>query len=225
MKRKGLILMAILFMVIPLFSQNVFIQDPLFKDALINLGVDTNEDGEISRAEAEAISTLDLSLGGGQLGIRSLTGLEAFVNLDSLSYAGNQVSYMDFSQNTKLTYIDCSMNNPTLFIDITKNIHLKYLNCSLTGIDSLNVSNNQALEYLYCAENDLSSLDVSNNPALIELVTWFSPLTSLDISNNPSLTKLICGYNQLSSLDVSHNSLLKTLHCNFFQDPLFQEYN
>ncbi len=214
MKRIALTLIAILVVAFPSFSQNIYIQDPLFKTALINQGVDTNEDGEISRAEAEAISKIDLSLGSGQLGIRSLQGLEAFVNLDSLNFVGNQVAYMDFSQNTKLSYIDCSMNYPMHFIDISKNIHLKYLNCSLTGLDNLDVSNNQALEYLYCAENGMNSLDVSNNPALIELATWFSPLTSLDISNNRALTSLVCGYNQLSSLDVSNNTLLETLHCN-----------
>ena len=61
-------------------AQNVNIPDANFKNALISAGVDTNEDGEISYAEAEAITYLDVS----SKNISDMTGIEAFINLDTL---------------------------------------------------------------------------------------------------------------------------------------------
>jgi len=55
MKRIGLILMAILLVAFPTFSQTVSIPDTAFLYALIDEGVDTNEDSLISYEEAEAI--------------------------------------------------------------------------------------------------------------------------------------------------------------------------
>ena len=54
MKRIGLILIAVLLMAFPLFSQNVNIPDAAFLDALIEEGVDTNGDKLIDIEEAEA---------------------------------------------------------------------------------------------------------------------------------------------------------------------------
>jgi hypothetical protein len=61
-------------------AQNVNIPDAKFIYALISAGVDTNEDLEISYTEAEAITYLDVKW----KEISDLTGIEAFVNLDTL---------------------------------------------------------------------------------------------------------------------------------------------
>ena len=53
MKRIGLTLMTILLMALPMFSQNVEIPDTAFFNALIDVGVDTDEDSIISNEEAE----------------------------------------------------------------------------------------------------------------------------------------------------------------------------
>jgi len=52
--------MAIVLVAFPLFSQNVAIPDTAFLHALIEEGVDTNANGEISYAECEAITYLDV---------------------------------------------------------------------------------------------------------------------------------------------------------------------
>ena len=63
-------------------TQNVNIPDVNFKIALIEEGVDTDEDGEISYTEAESITSyLEVN----SRGISIMTGIEAFVNLQSLS--------------------------------------------------------------------------------------------------------------------------------------------
>ncbi len=68
-------------------AQNVDIPDVNFKNALIRAGVDTDENGEISYTEAEAITSLDVS----SLyisDISDMTGIEAFVNLKELDVSG-----------------------------------------------------------------------------------------------------------------------------------------
>ena len=61
MKGIFITLLAILTLTYPLFSQNVNIRDTAFLNALISQGVDTNKDSLISYAEAEAVTSLDIS--------------------------------------------------------------------------------------------------------------------------------------------------------------------
>lgn len=60
---------------------------------------------------------------------------------------------------------------------------MDYLNCTNTGISSLNVSDCPGLEVLYCHNTKLTMLDISKNPLISEV----------SLSNNPELTWLITG--------------------------------
>ena len=60
--------------------QNVNIPDEAFLSALIDLGIDTNEDGAINTREAEDIPHMDIS----DRGISDMTGIEAFTDLERL---------------------------------------------------------------------------------------------------------------------------------------------
>jgi len=55
MKRIGLFLMTILLGALPLYSQIVSIPDAAFLNALIEEGIDSNDDGLISHKEAELL--------------------------------------------------------------------------------------------------------------------------------------------------------------------------
>ena len=72
--------MVIVLIAFPMFSQTVNIPDTAFLHTLIEEGIDTNEDGLISNAEAEVILSLDVS----ERGISEMKGIEAFINLDTL---------------------------------------------------------------------------------------------------------------------------------------------
>ena len=161
------------------------ISDKDFINALIDEGVDTNGDGLISYAEAEMITYLDVS----HDNISDLTGIEKFVNLDSLDCSLNQLTNLDVSKNTNLLYLACVDNQLT----------------------TLNFINNPKLVTLWCSYNQLTALDVSNNTALSYLDCLMNELTSLDISNNTTLTFLSCSYNQLTNLDVSKNNAVDWL--------------
>ena len=69
----------------------VQIPDGAFLNGLIASGVDKNGDGQISYQEAEATAAIKLP----PSGITDLTGLEAFINLDSLTITLNPLSSLD----------------------------------------------------------------------------------------------------------------------------------
>jgi hypothetical protein len=191
----------------------VTIPDNNFLSALIELGIDTDGDGQISNAEAEALSFLDVSGTYEASGeIQDLTGIKAFINLDSLDCGYNQLTSLDISNNTALEWLICWSNQLTS-LDISQNTALRALHCGSNPLNTLDVSNNTALEWLICWRNQLTSLDVSNNAALQNLNCYDNQLTSLDISNNTALTKLRCVNNQLTTLDVTSNINLIYIWC------------
>ena len=102
MKRTGLFLMVLLICAIPLCSQIVIIPDKAFLNGLI------------STEEAELITYLDIAgnWDKGKRGeIKSLKGIEAFVNLDTLRCNYNQLSSLDRSNNHSLVWLNCRMNH------------------------------------------------------------------------------------------------------------------
>lgn len=95
----------------------VDIPDQAFLYALIEEGVDTNGDSMISYFEAEAVTTLNVS---SYLldrdffsNILDMTGIEVFVNLDSLFCRGNLLTNLDFSNNSALEFLNCRKNQLT----------------------------------------------------------------------------------------------------------------
>jgi hypothetical protein len=163
----------------------VEIPDHGFMDALLGQGVDSNGDGLISMVEAEAVKTLVIP----PSGITDLTGLEAFIRLDSFSITLNPLSGIDLTASTALRYLEAT-------------------SCELSSLD---VSHNLLLETLICGRNNLSELDVSHNQSLLTLVANNNLFTSLDLSANTRLRTMISCGNQLSSLDISRLSGLTSI--------------
>jgi Leucine-rich repeat (LRR) protein len=205
------------------------IHDVYFLEALIEQGVDKNNDGRISVPEAE--STLSLKLAPGK--VSELSGLEAFTELESLEIrmnplagldvtankvleylecTGCQLAVLDVSFNPKLRYLDCSggaaLSNRLTDLDLSKNPALEFLDCAENRINTLDLSKNNRLTTLICGRNQIKSLQVSANPDLIQLLVNNNGLTSLDVSNNLDLEKLITCGNQLGKLDISQHTKL-----------------
>jgi hypothetical protein len=192
----------------------VDIPDRAFLHALIEAGVDTNLDGIISEEEALEVFSLDIH----NIGISNLTGIEAFVNLDSLDCSRNKITSLDLSKNAEIKNLNCEANR-LRHLDISSNTALTYLNCGGTSccgdneLKELDLSNCIALKYLNCNENQLSNLDVSNCTSLTELFFCYNFITSINLSNNTALLVLNCGSNRFTSLNISTNIALKSLIC------------
>ena len=191
-----------------LAGQNVNIPDENFLQALIDAGVDSNGDSLISFQEAEAVHLLDLS----QKGITDLTGIEGFVNLDTLVCRHNRIADLDLSACTSLQYLNCEFNNLDT-LDLSKNTALTSVNCSNNQLVSLDVSNCALLGTLKCYLNNLTALDVSDNAALMDLECYNNSLSELDVTANHLLEELACVSNNLSELDIRSNLMLKDLNC------------
>ena len=186
----------------------VKIPDQNFLNALIEAGVDTDDNGFISHVEAQAITSLDVS----EKNISDMTGIEAFINLGNLHCGKNQLTSLDVTSNTALFQLVCSDNYLTT-LNVTSNTALLSLFCRDNQLTTLDVSNNTALVGLSCERNRLTTLDVSNNTALESLACSNNQLTTLDVSNNMALVFLWCLNNQLSSLDVTSNTALEFMDC------------
>ena len=162
--------------------------DTSFLMALIQVGVDTNGDSHIDADEAEAVTYLNVA----GYGITDMTGIDAFLYLDTLICGDNNFDSLDLSSNPALRYLDCS----------------GHLHITITPLQWLNLTGCTELTHLNCSSSLLTSLDLSSCTALTWLDCSFNPLPYLDLSANTRLEHLDCAANQFSCLDLSNNTLI-----------------
>jgi len=212
-------------------AQNVIIPDTAFLVPLLNNpAINTNSDGFIQVTEANSYAgMLDLN----NAGISDLTGIEAFLNITSLECAFNQISNVDLSSNTLLTYLSLGANQ-LINIDLSNNNLLTELVLDGNQLSSLNINNCPLLQYLYINGNQITNIDVSSNPNLINVAANLNQisnfngngcnnllylglddnlLSNIQINNCTLLLELFVNNNQLSNLDVSYHANLEWLEC------------
>ena len=164
---------------------------------------DVLSDGEIGAVKDIRPTNRDIS---------SLTGVEHFTNLESLRAGGLNLTTLDLSKNTELTFIDCS-NTKLTSLDTSHNEKLRTLTCNETPtLTSLNVKGNTELRFLYCKRNALTDLDLTNNLKLEKLECGGNEFTTLDLSKNTNLEYFGFFNGKLSSLDLTNNTNLEELY-------------
>lgn len=194
------------------------IPDENFKQALIDLGVDKNNDGQITKDEVLDVIELPINNADNNIDlpnvtekISDLTGIEGFINLRYLYCSNNLVSNLDLSQNIHLEHIECGGNQMTEILP-GSNSQLKRFYCDNNLLTTLDLGNCPSIYSLDCKNNELNILDLSHNTSLEFLNCSSNQLTSLDISNNANLSSLDCSHNQLTTLDLSQNTNLNSLN-------------
>ncbi|MFI3299459.1 MAG: BACON domain-containing carbohydrate-binding protein, partial [Rikenellaceae bacterium] len=174
-------------------SKAITFADECLEMALFDAGVDTDEDGWISYAEAAAVATLTTL--NGQM-ISSFDEIVYFTSLTVLRIDDND-----------LTSINLSMC-PSL----------QTLNIASNKLSELNLSNNPLIGAVWCNDNSLTELNLENAAELTQLWCGNNKISSLDFSHSPSMLYLDCSNNSiseleipemLSTLDASKNSLSK----------------
>ena len=194
------------------FSQNTFVPDDNFEQALIDLGFDTGPlDDFVPTANINNITNLDIPPG---LNIVNLTGIEGFSALENLDCRNNFISILDVSTLVNLKIVWCSSNQLTT-LDLTQNSNLISLRCDANQLTNLDVTQNTSLNILLCGNNQITTLDVSNNNVISRLECENNLLNSLVVTNITNLSVLNCSNNQISSLDASNNNRLANLNCAF----------
>ena len=113
---------------------------------------------------------------------------------------------MTFDELMEVERISLPDDNNTYNIYNLKGVeyfkNLKYLTCTETSLQSLDVSKNPLLEDLALNENELTTLKVSGLSKLLNLYCENNRLTSLDVSGCTALRTIRCGYNAFDSLNV-----------------------
>jgi hypothetical protein len=203
----SILLVSSISTIFPLFAQEIHIPDSNFLSALIEQGVDSNNDGVISQDEAENVLSLSIS----QKGIGDLSGIEFFSNLDSLDCGRNNLKKIDMSKNPTLVYLNCIRNNNLDSIDISNCIELRELLSSDGHLTKVDASDCHRLERLYCVRHELLEIDVSGCDSLTDLEVYRNNLDTLDLSNNLVLDYLACSSNNLNKIDLSNNLFLRGL--------------
>lgn len=171
--KKNIILFYVIFigLFLNLRAQIVTIPDLNFKNKLISLGIDSNQDGEIQVLEAESVTYLDVN----NIGIHSLQGIESFKNLHYLECSDNLISNLDVSNLKDLGYLGCSFNQ----------------------INNLNVNGLTQLITLVCMGNMMTQLDLNSltNLQLLNCSVNFF-LTDIYIKNGSTEATVMFDYTQ-----------------------------
>jgi hypothetical protein len=192
-------------------AQYTLIADSNFEQKLIDLKIDTDGiNGKVLTSSINTVTALYLN----KSSIQDLSGIEDFVNLETLVCNGNNITTLDLSNNTKLSYLNANANK-LVSLNVTKNVLLTDLSCSGNKLSSLNIDNNTALKDLRCGGNLLTNLNVSKNTHLVYLICNDNEIGSLDVSQNISLEWLMFHYNKVKTIDISHNPELTYFDCLF----------
>lgn len=181
----------------PSLGTVVYIPDANFKTYLLSKA-DIDGDSEIQTSEAEAFTD---AIRCSNKNIANLTGIEAFKKITKLICSGNQLTVLDVSKNTALTYLDAGENQLTA-LDVSKNTTLINLDCSANQLTALDVSKNIALRSLYVSNNQ----GLSRNATSGGLGLSGNRLTVLDVSKNLILNELNVSGNQLTSLNLKNGN-------------------
>ena len=119
-----------------ILSQQTYVPDDNFEQALIDLGYDNVLNDYVYTPNIENVTSLSV----GERDIADLTGIADFTALETLLCDINILTNLDVSNNINLTILACQNNQ----------------------IKSLDVSTNFSLTNLTCQDNQLSNLDVRN---------------------------------------------------------------
>ncbi|RED46683.1 putative repeat protein (TIGR01451 family)/predicted secreted protein (Por secretion system target) [Winogradskyella eximia] len=197
-------------------AQNIENLEPEFKNMLTNTNcvatsryepgisdADTNDDGEISIAEAEAVIHLNF----GQYDVTDASGIEYFINLESLNCQYNALSSLNVNTLVNLTYLNCSNNQLTELTGINNLVNLEVLDCGNNALSALDLSNSFNLESIACYNNQLTILTLGELANLIILDCTYNQITSLDVTGSPILQELYCANNQITYLDLSNKAV------------------
>lgn len=219
-------------------AQTTAIPDTTFEQILIALGIDSDGlvNGQILNSDALGVTFLNFSTSSSSpSNVSDLTGIQAFVNLDTLMCAGHNLTSLDLSNNVNLKQLNCDYNNLSNLdvsnctvleslscannqltnINLVNNTALRWLDCNHNNLTSIDVSNNPNLEYVDCNDNNISNANVSNNPLVETLSFNNNNLSNLDISSCTALTGINCDNNNLSSLDLSNNLDLRVFYASY----------
>jgi hypothetical protein len=165
-------------------AQTIAIPDYRFEQALVDLNIDSDGviNGQILVSDALNVTELVITpsvvpnypynIGNDYLEglIHDVTGIEGFVNLESLTINVTMIEELNVSTLVKLKYLDCTDNMLTS-IDVSNNILLEYLDISSGGdvipfngfSSEIDLSNNPNIHTLHASGGNINKINLKNN--------------------------------------------------------------
>ncbi|MDE5844700.1 MAG: hypothetical protein K2H44_04885 [Muribaculaceae bacterium] len=140
--------------------------------------------------------------------LKSMKGLEYFVNLEELKCHSNLLTELNVSSLKKLKILECHEN---YLSSLTLNTNLEYLTCYTNEIIELDLKGLNKLKVMDCSNNRFSTLNLKDQEDLAKLTCAYLGLISLDVSNNKKLEYLGCYTNKLKGINITQNKLLDIL--------------
>lgn len=173
----------------------------------VKTSFDTNADGVLNAAEAEAVTEIVFTEG-----VASAEGIEIFPNLVTLDLRSSSFTSIDLSKNTKLQDINLNNNKSLASVNVKGCSLVTVINVGLCSVlTSIDITGMPKLVNFIAYSSGLTSIDTSKNPELDNLAVYGSKYTSLDLSANTKLTSLSAGTATLTSIDLSKNTALTTI--------------
>lgn len=202
------LIIACLFIAFQMKSQ-VMINDSLFLQALIAQNVDTNQDGQIQFAEAEAVAELRVE----SFPITDFSGIEAFSNLTYLKIFRSLADTLDLTNNSKLVEVNLG-DNELRAVHLNGLQQLSELSIRNNELDHLNLDGLTSLTEIDIENNHISNINLSQLTDLTKLDLDKNELDTIDLSNNPRITNLHLSNNNFTSIEVRHlkNLVALVLH-------------
>lgn len=208
MKQKIILFNLLLLTNISIAQINKF-KDENLRLALIEQGVDKNENGTFENEEIEAVTKLKLD----EKNISDLSGIDKFINLIDLNLRKNNIS--NFSLVNKLTKLQTLVigdNRKVGELDLRKLQNLTGLFAFRNDLTEIKI-NSKKLTSLYLQDNLFSSLNTEYFTDLETLnLDGCQNLKSLDLSKNINLVQLYVMDTKIERLNISNNSKLKTVY-------------
>ncbi|WP_159099231.1 immunoglobulin-like domain-containing protein [Aquimarina spinulae] len=170
-------------------------------DAL-SMGNGIANDNQVATSKIETVTTLNIE----HQDIADLTGIEAFVSLESFNCDYNDLTTLNLSSNVNLKVLNAAENDFTL-LDFTGYLALEEINLRSNFITNLLLDNNPNLKKLNAGKNALTTLDVTSCIQLEELAVHQNLLESLDVrnGNNNLITNFFVLYNpNLTCIEVDN---------------------
>ncbi|TVZ56290.1 putative secreted protein (Por secretion system target) [Lutibacter sp. Hel_I_33_5] len=179
-----------------------------------NLGNGIENDGFVLTEAISSLSILNLS----HKNIASLSGIQDFINLKTLSAYNNSLVQVDLSKNTKLDNINFGRNQLSS-IDLSNNLSLTQVNLGSNNLTSIEVHQLKNLWSLRCQSNQLEALNLYSNKNLRTLYCNDNQLKNLDLRENAFLGTFWGNDNLLESLNLQSQSTISTDNFNIKNNP------
>lgn len=198
----------------------IYFPDSNLKKALIENGVDTNNDGEITQGEMKACAFDSINYDSGKdgfnldsKGITDLTGLEYAVNIRNLSIRNNNIqdlsplAHLKELQLLVLDYNNLSGVDLSPIMKLNKMKILSIRDCGLNNINAFEKANFPEIASLNLYHNritDISPLRNLTNLRQISITTNAIEDISA-VENFKYLTDFRAGWNKIKNLDALKN--------------------